>query len=57
MPVFATPEQAVGYYQGLADIGVQYFMILLDGHDEETLELFTEAVIPQVRLGVASNQG
>jgi alkanesulfonate monooxygenase SsuD/methylene tetrahydromethanopterin reductase-like flavin-dependent oxidoreductase (luciferase family) len=57
VPVFATPEQAVGYYQGLADIGVQYFMILLDGHDEETMELFTEAVVPHVRLGPSRAEG
>jgi alkanesulfonate monooxygenase SsuD/methylene tetrahydromethanopterin reductase-like flavin-dependent oxidoreductase (luciferase family) len=51
VPVFATPDQAVAYYQGLADIGVQYFMILVNGHDDETVDLLTHAVIPRIRPG------
>ena len=51
VPVFATPDQAVGYYQGLADIGVQYFLILVNGYDQETVDLLTDAVIPRVTLG------
>jgi alkanesulfonate monooxygenase SsuD/methylene tetrahydromethanopterin reductase-like flavin-dependent oxidoreductase (luciferase family) len=54
VPVFATPEQAVAHYQALADAGVQYFLATINGHDDETVHLFAEAVVPAVRLGAAS---
>ena len=48
--VFATPDQAVGYYQALADAGVQYFLASANVDDEETVHLLAEEVAPRVHL-------
>jgi alkanesulfonate monooxygenase SsuD/methylene tetrahydromethanopterin reductase-like flavin-dependent oxidoreductase (luciferase family) len=48
--VFATPDQAVGHYQGLADAGVQYFIAGIDSSDEETMQLLAEAVWPALKV-------
>jgi alkanesulfonate monooxygenase SsuD/methylene tetrahydromethanopterin reductase-like flavin-dependent oxidoreductase (luciferase family) len=63
--VFATPEQAVGHYQELADAGVQYFLASVNFEDVETVELFAHEVVPAVTLprveqvpsGPAGDQG
>jgi len=48
--VAATPPQAVAHYQALADAGIQYFVIQLpDAADQETIRLFAEQVIPNLR--------
>jgi alkanesulfonate monooxygenase SsuD/methylene tetrahydromethanopterin reductase-like flavin-dependent oxidoreductase (luciferase family) len=48
--VAGTPAQLVEYYQARKEAGMQYFVIQhLDGADHETLELFAQEVIPQVR--------
>jgi alkanesulfonate monooxygenase SsuD/methylene tetrahydromethanopterin reductase-like flavin-dependent oxidoreductase (luciferase family) len=49
VPVFATPDQAIGHYQGLVDAGVQYFLMLVNGRDDETVELLAKHVIPSIR--------
>jgi alkanesulfonate monooxygenase SsuD/methylene tetrahydromethanopterin reductase-like flavin-dependent oxidoreductase (luciferase family) len=47
----ATPEQAVAYYQALADVGIQYFIVeVLDAADEETIHLLAEHVVPRVKV-------
>jgi len=48
--VFATPGQAVGHYQALADAGVQYFLVSVNYEDVETVRLFAEDVVPAVHL-------
>jgi alkanesulfonate monooxygenase SsuD/methylene tetrahydromethanopterin reductase-like flavin-dependent oxidoreductase (luciferase family) len=49
VPVFATPEQAVEHYQRLVDVGVQYFLMLVNGHDDETVDLLATAVMPMIK--------
>ncbi|HEX2281859.1 MAG TPA: LLM class flavin-dependent oxidoreductase [Thermomicrobiales bacterium] len=45
-----TVEQAITYYHELVAAGIQYFDIeLLDASDVETIRLFAEQVIPEVR--------
>jgi alkanesulfonate monooxygenase SsuD/methylene tetrahydromethanopterin reductase-like flavin-dependent oxidoreductase (luciferase family) len=45
-----TPEQAVDYYQSLADAGIQYFVIQTsDAADEETVRLLAGQVAPEVK--------
>jgi alkanesulfonate monooxygenase SsuD/methylene tetrahydromethanopterin reductase-like flavin-dependent oxidoreductase (luciferase family) len=47
-----TVEQAIRYYRDLVEAGIQYFDIeLLDAADVETIRLFAEQVIPEVRAG------
>jgi alkanesulfonate monooxygenase SsuD/methylene tetrahydromethanopterin reductase-like flavin-dependent oxidoreductase (luciferase family) len=41
-----TPEEAVAYYRGLADAGMQHFVIGLLPDDVETAELVAEKVMP-----------
>ena len=48
--VFATPDQAIGHYQALADAGVQYFIAGIDAADEETMRLLAQAVWPAIRV-------
>lgn len=50
VPVFATPEQAIEHYQRLVDVGVQYFLILVNGSDKETVNLLATPVMPQIHL-------
>ena len=35
VPLFATPEQAISHYQALSDAGVQFFLCLINGRDDE----------------------
>jgi alkanesulfonate monooxygenase SsuD/methylene tetrahydromethanopterin reductase-like flavin-dependent oxidoreductase (luciferase family) len=49
VPLFATPEQAIAYYQALSDAGVQFFLCLINGRDEETVQLLADAVIPAIK--------
>jgi alkanesulfonate monooxygenase SsuD/methylene tetrahydromethanopterin reductase-like flavin-dependent oxidoreductase (luciferase family) len=45
-----TVEQAIAYYRDLVNAGIQYFDIgLLDAADVETIQLFAEQVMPEVR--------
>lgn len=48
--LFATPDEAITHFQGLADAGVQYFMISVDGRDDETVHLLADEVVGCVRL-------
>ena len=43
-----TPEQVTRYYQSLADVGTQYFIIQIDSGDTETIELLAREVVPNV---------
>ncbi len=52
-----TPERAAAYYQALAEIGIQYFVIQLDANDHETIELIATDVMPAVASAVASGRG
>jgi alkanesulfonate monooxygenase SsuD/methylene tetrahydromethanopterin reductase-like flavin-dependent oxidoreductase (luciferase family) len=49
VPLFATPEQAISHYQALSDAGVQFFLCLINGRDDETVELLTDLVIPAIK--------
>jgi hypothetical protein len=53
VPLFATPDQAIAHYQALSDAGVQYFLCLVNGRDEETVQLLADVVIPAVRPACA----
>jgi len=44
----ATPEHAAEYYRAMAEIGVQYFIVQLDGADHETITLLAEEVAPRI---------
>lgn len=44
----ATPERAIAYYRALKEIGIQYFIVQLDGTDLETITLLAEQVAPYV---------
>jgi hypothetical protein len=45
-----SPPQAVEFYQGFADAGIQYFVVqVVDGADQETLTLLAKEVMPHVR--------
>jgi alkanesulfonate monooxygenase SsuD/methylene tetrahydromethanopterin reductase-like flavin-dependent oxidoreductase (luciferase family) len=49
--VAGTPEQAIEYFQGYADAGMQYFVAqVLDARDDETFRLLAEEVAPKVKL-------
>jgi hypothetical protein len=53
--VACTPEQAVVYYQTLANAGLQYFVVeLLDAADQETIHLLAERVIPELKPGITA---
>jgi alkanesulfonate monooxygenase SsuD/methylene tetrahydromethanopterin reductase-like flavin-dependent oxidoreductase (luciferase family) len=43
-----TPDDAISYYRGLAEAGIQYFIPTILGLDEETLELLADRVVPAV---------
>ncbi len=45
-----TPERMVAYYQSLADVGAQYFIMQVDSSDTETLELLANEVVPNVSM-------
>jgi alkanesulfonate monooxygenase SsuD/methylene tetrahydromethanopterin reductase-like flavin-dependent oxidoreductase (luciferase family) len=44
------PERMVAYYQSLADVGAQYFVMQVDSSDTETLELLAHEVVPNVTM-------
>lgn len=46
MPFFGTPDQAVAHFAALADAGMQYFLVVLQNNDRETMRLLAEEVIP-----------
>jgi alkanesulfonate monooxygenase SsuD/methylene tetrahydromethanopterin reductase-like flavin-dependent oxidoreductase (luciferase family) len=39
---------AISYYQAMAEIGIQYFIVQLDARDAQTIELLKTKVAPQV---------
>ena len=45
-----TPERMIAYYQSLADVGAQYFIMQVDSSDTETLELLANEVVPNVSM-------
>ncbi|HEX6737515.1 MAG TPA: LLM class flavin-dependent oxidoreductase [Vicinamibacteria bacterium] len=48
--VAGTPADAIGFFQGLADAGIEYFIVeTLDAADVETIRLLAERVVPQVK--------
>jgi alkanesulfonate monooxygenase SsuD/methylene tetrahydromethanopterin reductase-like flavin-dependent oxidoreductase (luciferase family) len=49
VPLFTTPQGAIAHYQALVDAGMQYFLVQVSGEDVETIQLFTEEVIPAIR--------
>jgi alkanesulfonate monooxygenase SsuD/methylene tetrahydromethanopterin reductase-like flavin-dependent oxidoreductase (luciferase family) len=52
--VAGTPTEAVTFFQGLADAGVEYFIVeTLDAADTETIRLLAEQVVPRVRAGAS----
>jgi len=44
----ADPDRAIAYYQTMAEIGIQYFIVQLDARDAETIELLKTKVAPNV---------
>ncbi|HEX5417332.1 MAG TPA: TIGR03619 family F420-dependent LLM class oxidoreductase [Chloroflexota bacterium] len=49
--VAGTPADAVTFFQGFADAGVEYFIVeTLDAADTETIRLLAEQVVPRVKL-------
>jgi alkanesulfonate monooxygenase SsuD/methylene tetrahydromethanopterin reductase-like flavin-dependent oxidoreductase (luciferase family) len=53
--IAGTPETAIQFYQALADVGIDYFIVQIqDAADEETLRLLATAVAPHVRPSAAS---
>lgn len=46
----ASTERAVAYFQAMADVGIQYFVVQLDGTDTETIALLADEVAPRVRM-------
>jgi hypothetical protein len=51
LPLIATPDEAVRYFQSLADAGMQYFLANTRAADVETLDLLAEFVLPEVHPG------
>jgi alkanesulfonate monooxygenase SsuD/methylene tetrahydromethanopterin reductase-like flavin-dependent oxidoreductase (luciferase family) len=49
VPLFATPEQAISHYQALSDAGVQFFLCLVNGRDDETVQLLADVVRPAIK--------
>jgi alkanesulfonate monooxygenase SsuD/methylene tetrahydromethanopterin reductase-like flavin-dependent oxidoreductase (luciferase family) len=45
-----TPDRIIDYYQSLADVGTQYFIMQIDARDTETIELLAREVIPHVTM-------
>jgi alkanesulfonate monooxygenase SsuD/methylene tetrahydromethanopterin reductase-like flavin-dependent oxidoreductase (luciferase family) len=48
-PFFGTPEQAIAHYQALAHAGIQFFLFLINGRDDETVQLLADTVIPAIK--------
>jgi alkanesulfonate monooxygenase SsuD/methylene tetrahydromethanopterin reductase-like flavin-dependent oxidoreductase (luciferase family) len=49
VPLFATPEQAISHFQALSDAGVQFFLCVVNGRDDETVHLLADVVIPAIK--------
>jgi alkanesulfonate monooxygenase SsuD/methylene tetrahydromethanopterin reductase-like flavin-dependent oxidoreductase (luciferase family) len=50
--IVGTPEQIAPYFQTLADVGIQYFVVqVMDAADEETFRLLAHEVAPRVKPG------
>ena len=47
--VAATVPEAIAYYNGLVEAGLNYFIASVWGADIETLQLLAERVIPELR--------
>jgi hypothetical protein len=45
-----TPAGAVEFYQAMANVGAQYFVVQLDGEDHETIRLLATEVAPRVAV-------
>jgi alkanesulfonate monooxygenase SsuD/methylene tetrahydromethanopterin reductase-like flavin-dependent oxidoreductase (luciferase family) len=45
-----TPERVIAYYQAMAAVGIQYFVVQLDGTDLETITLLANEVAPHVQM-------
>lgn len=45
-----TPERVIAYYRAMAAVGIQYFVVQLDGTDLETITLLANEVAPHVTL-------
>lgn len=42
-------EDLIAYYQGMADTGIQYFIVQLEARDHETIELLANEVMPKIK--------
>ena len=47
--IAGTPQEIITSYQALASAGVQYFISSFFRHDQETLQLFAEHVMPEIK--------
>lgn len=47
----ADPQRAIRYYQAMAEVGIQYFIVQLDARDAQTIELLMTKVAPEVGRG------
>jgi len=43
-----TPERVIAYYNAMVAVGIQYFVVQLDGTDLDTITLLAEEVAPHV---------
>lgn len=48
--VAGSPEEIIAHYQGLVDLGVQYFIAWTHSDDHETLRLLAREVVPALRV-------
>jgi alkanesulfonate monooxygenase SsuD/methylene tetrahydromethanopterin reductase-like flavin-dependent oxidoreductase (luciferase family) len=48
--VTGTGDEAIDYYLGLAEAGIQYFIVAIRPDDPETFRLLAERVMPTVQL-------
>lgn len=46
--LIADPARAIHYYQAMADVGIQYFIVQLDARDAQTIELLKTKVAPHI---------
>jgi hypothetical protein len=44
----------IAYYQGMADTGIQYFVVQLEARDHETIELLATEVMPKIKRAGSS---
>jgi alkanesulfonate monooxygenase SsuD/methylene tetrahydromethanopterin reductase-like flavin-dependent oxidoreductase (luciferase family) len=48
--VTGTPDQVAAFYQSVANVGIEYFIVQVDSADHETLELLATEVMPRVEM-------